>query len=527
MKWVLALVVVAGGVLRFVPIWFGLPYMHARPDEETAIGHAVAVLGGDLNPHFFHWPSLTFYLFAGLFGVSSRIGERFFQDPTLTPAELTLIARACVATAGTLTLVWLFRIGRRVGGTVVGLLAALFLSVSILHVRESHFAMTDVLMTLLVVVSLERLLHAIDVNPAERKGDSRVVKDFAIAGVAGGLAASTKYSAAAVLASMMAAQLIVVWPREGRRRWWQLGIWLPAIAFVSAFAAAFVAATPYAVLDYTHFAEDFEFDITHLSGGHAGDFGHGWSYHVARSLPFGVGVPTCVAAIAGVLPFVRHYRAHALVLGAFAASLCLSIGGGRTVFFRYVLPLVPIVCVAAAVGVKHVVLWCTSRMSVSTSMAAVALATLVAMPSAVNCVWFDAILGRTDTRVLAADWLAANTQPTQSLAEAPDEYAQLEFGRIVHEWYFDEATGGFVNAGTRVPDWLVLHESPLWTYARVPPSLRALAADRYELAFVSRGTKGAARSAVYDMQDAFFMPVSGFSTVERPGPTVFIYRRVR
>lgn len=38
-------------------------------------------------------------------------------------------------------------------------------------------------------------------------------------------------------------------------------------------------------------------------------------------------------------------------------------------------------------------------------------------------------------------------------------------------------------------------------------------------------TKGAARSAVYDLQDAFFMPVSGFSTVIRPGPTVLIYRR--
>ncbi len=33
-----ALILLAGAVLRFVPIWFGLPYPQARPDEEVAIG---------------------------------------------------------------------------------------------------------------------------------------------------------------------------------------------------------------------------------------------------------------------------------------------------------------------------------------------------------------------------------------------------------------------------------------------------------------------------------------------------------
>ena len=47
------------------PIWFGLPYPMARPDEEAALGHALGI-AGDLNPQFFHWPSLTFYVFAGI-----------------------------------------------------------------------------------------------------------------------------------------------------------------------------------------------------------------------------------------------------------------------------------------------------------------------------------------------------------------------------------------------------------------------------------------------------------------------------
>ena len=58
--WLVAILIL-GGALRLFPVWFGLPYPQARPDEETAIGHAVDVLDGAPNPEFFHWPSLTFY----------------------------------------------------------------------------------------------------------------------------------------------------------------------------------------------------------------------------------------------------------------------------------------------------------------------------------------------------------------------------------------------------------------------------------------------------------------------------------
>ena len=58
----LAAVVGLGAVLRLYPVWFGLPCWKARPEENAAVGHGFAVMQGDLNPHFFHWPSLTFYM---------------------------------------------------------------------------------------------------------------------------------------------------------------------------------------------------------------------------------------------------------------------------------------------------------------------------------------------------------------------------------------------------------------------------------------------------------------------------------
>ena len=42
-RW-LAVIVLFGAALRFVPIWFGLPF-HARPDETVALGLANSVRG--------------------------------------------------------------------------------------------------------------------------------------------------------------------------------------------------------------------------------------------------------------------------------------------------------------------------------------------------------------------------------------------------------------------------------------------------------------------------------------------------
>ena len=511
----LLLTLFVGGLLRIVPIWFGLPYGTARPDEETSLGHAVAILGGDRNPHFFHWPSLTFYLFAGLFQLSSAVRSVAGMDPQLTDAQRLLVARGCIALVGTATLGVLFGIGRRIAGSAAGAIAALFLAVSILHVRESHFAMTDALMTFLAMLSLALLLRGYDSAATPVTGGppaSAGRRDFAAAGLAGGLAASTKYTAVALLASLAAAHVLLL--LGGRRK--ALRTWTASAAFLACFAFGFVAATPYAALDRAKFVEDFRFNVTHLSEGHVIDLGRGWEYHVTRSLPYGVGFPVFFAALAGAVPFARRHRAHALIVGAFAIATYVSLGNGHTVFFRYVLPIVPILCLSAAVGVVEV----------SRGARAAALTAALAVWGAVNCVWFDALLARKDTRVIAREWLDAHATRGDTLYEAENAYAMLDLRTLpVHSWRYDSATASFVNAAGRIPDWLVLHESPLRSYVATPVPLRRLAADRYDLVATIAGTRGAARTAVYDLQDAFFMPVSGFSTVIRPGPTVSIYRR--
>src|SRR5262245_55250316 len=243
----LILILLVGAILRFVPIWFGLPFDRARPDEETSIGHAVAVLAGDPNPHFFDWPSLTFYLFAAAFAVASRIHRLLGLDPTLTVNEQFLVARGVVAFAGTVTIGVVFALTRTVAGRATALVAAFFLAVATLHVRESHFAMTDVLMTLFVTTALALLVRALKA----RSDTWSATRLFVAAGLAGGLAASTKYSGAAIAAAFAAAQY--VWARDADAVAPPTRAWTPSLALAAAFACGFVVMTPYAVLDYRSF----------------------------------------------------------------------------------------------------------------------------------------------------------------------------------------------------------------------------------------------------------------------------------
>ena len=521
-RWWLVAIVALAAVLRFFPIAFGLPYAQARPDETAALGLAVSVRSGDFNPHFFHWPSLAIYLFAILHGTlswSRRIIMGMGVSPDLSFGELVVTARAAVASAGTLTIVVLFSMARRMGGTTIGLLAALLLGVSLLHVRDSHFAMTDVLMTFLSTGSLALLLRALD---ADASGGIKPNLMFAFSGFVGGLATSTKYSAAALVAGMAAAQLC--WLGRFWNLRWRPQTWIPIVAFVTAFLGGFVAGTPYAILDYRTFATDFMFDVTHLSAGHGANLGRGWVYHLTTSLPYGLGIPVFVAAIAGIIPMARHYPRQAFVVGVFAVAFYGSIGSGQTVFFRYVLPLIPVLCLTAAVAIAGAAAWLASRAGFSLRWSLRVLTLVVAGAGLVNCAWFDILLSRTDSRVLAAQWLAPRLGPDDSLYDSGGAYTRLDLSRLRYQqWSFDSASESFGHPGGATPGWLVLYESPL-AYTRTPRPLLELAQSRYHLEHTVLATRPTPRSAVYDLQDAFFMPVSGFDEIRRPGPTVQIYR---
>ncbi len=199
--------------------------------------------------------------------------------------------------------------------------------------------------------------------------------------------------------------------------------------------------------------------------------GRGWYAHAVRSLPYGCGPVLLAAAVAGILIGARRLPRHTLIVAAFAAAYYAAIGSGYTVFFRYVMPLVPIVCLFAAIATKYAAdLLTRSRRSVAEHSSArtvsllvlVALIAFVAGPSTLTSVRMDLVLARTDTRVIAADWLGPQLRPEDTLHDAGGDYARLDLrDRRYHEWRFDPATQSFGHPEGLTPDWIVIADSPL------------------------------------------------------------------
>jgi len=287
-----------------------------------------------------------------------------------------------------------------------------------------------------------------------------------------------------------------------------------------------IAGTPYSILDAPAFVVDFRYDFTHLSAAHGIDVGPGWYAHLTRSLPYGCGVLLFVAAIPGMALAIRRSPRHAVVLVAFVAAFIAVLGSGRTVFFRYVMPLVPVVCIFAGVAASSLGQAMARGGRLSAGAATVLSALVIGAPSLASSLWMDVLLARADTRILAGQWLAAQLRPEHSVYDAGGIYVRLDLhGASYHQWIFDPRTQSFGDPDGRTPHWLVIPESPLRLYAQPEPAIQRLALERYTPVFVARGTRVLDSAAVYDQQDAFFLPWSRFWEVERPGPTVTIYRR--
>ena len=242
--------------------------------------------------------------------------------------------------------------------------------------------------------------------------------------------------------------------------------------------------------------------------------------------PYGCGPLVLLAALAGVWFGFRRHPHHTLIVGSFALAYYGVIGSGYTAFFRYVLPLVPVVCLFAAIGVAHIL---RASSSVSTLPAdsprrraarpvGGRSAGLLPRRGRVDGLHMDLALARTDTRVLAAHWLGPQLQAEHTLHDAGSDYTRLDLRTLqYHEWRFDPTTQSFGHPAGLTPDWLVIGESPLRAVHQRrsrPPTSRA---ERYDAVYTVRGTTTPDAPGVYDQQDAFFLPFSGFAEVERPG----------
>lgn len=512
------------GIVRFWGLGFGLPLTESRPDESTLAGIAMRIAGGDLHPHFFNYPTLYLYILAGLYRASYAIGawlgwfvsfDQFAAYWTTETARAHLVSRAVSATLGTATVPMLYLLGRRVSSPRSAAAAALFLATAFLHVRDSHFGVTDVATTFLVVCAVHFLMKALQ--------EDRFM-DFALAGLLAGLASSTKYNAALLVVPMVVALVAARSGRPGDAR----RTVMRAVLLAVPFAIAFAATTPYALIDQARFWRDVNFEALHMQRGHGPNLGPGWLYHFSVSLALGLGWPLLCAGIVGLAIASWRCPVETAVLSAFPLAYYAVAGSGRVLFVRYMVPVVPFLCLAAGTFAVLVADGLARRLArPARTVVLTAVCGLVVLPSATRVIAFDRLLERRDSRLLAADWVEANVAPGASIYQTGSRYGELPLRGPIVPWTFDPVPRRFETPESptdRLPDWIVVQRSPVTYYSQMPVGIEQILQSCYDLVESVRAMNDACPGA-YDQQDAFFLPLAGFSSVTRPGPNIDIYRR--
>jgi hypothetical protein len=340
------------------------------------------------------------------------------------------------------------------------------------------------------------------------------------------------------------------------------------ILFAGVLGAAFLSATPYALLDAKTFLTDFLFEMYHLQAGHGLDLGRGFFHHAAFTLPQGLGWALFGAFLVGIPVLAFQSPKDAAVLLAFPLVYYLSTGKGLTVFARYMLPVVPFACLTAAYLItslgRGLARWLGGRLR--PGLVVLLLAALVVLQPALDISRFDLFLARRDNRLVALDWLEENLAPGASVFQVGSaEWCDIQLLRL--PYYYDEVIPIYVERGARgylrilkaeleslklrpvwadprfrfveesktfsfdpgrpgeLPDYIIDLDYPLVLYHGKPRAVTDLLKESYTMVRSFVALDPSAKGNRFDQMDAFYLPLAGFKGLERPGPNIFIYRK--
>jgi len=394
-------------VLRLWGMGFGLPQRY-HIDEPPYVLAALRIASGDLFITYpYNSPNLFQFMLTGLYGLWYLVGQvaGVFGSPadfaTLyqrDPSGFYLLARGLVALLSTATVALLYFLGRNLSGRLVGLLAAGFLAIAFAHAREAHYAVTNTLVTGLVVASLlGTVLYAR--SPGRRY--------LVLAGVAGGAAIGLKYLPALVLLPPFLALFQHLGDRGAKRKALQLAKGAALLGGSS--LVGFLLAFPALLFSPDLFLVQWH-QVWAQASGSLGSIRVDtvpFPVYYLKTFVWGVGVPMWIAATLGLVFWLRQRRPVGYVyIVLFAIAYFASISILRTAFARYALPLIPILALMAAKVVAATILTVRRRASVRfAAIVGVLLCLIVGIVPAVHLVQHDAILTRTDTRTLAQDWI--------------------------------------------------------------------------------------------------------------------------
>lgn len=465
MKRTLVILFLVALIPRFWAIDWGLPYVE-HPDEPALVETAVRMVQeNDWNPRRFMYPSLYFYLLAGVvflhaqYGIATGAYSSIADLPlktylfTLAP-DLYVWLRALTAVMGAATVPLVYVLARRMFDASSAWLAALTLSVAEYHVQHAHFITTDAPTGLWTTLTLLGVWNVVS------RGR---LCDYLLTGAATGLAAGTKYNAGVIglaLVVAVALRLIDLRLSGGLTR---SGVVANAKGMVMAGGVAaivFMLTTPFALLDFPSFTRGITSTmLQYATNAGQGDFSGFWRLDGYALFFWEDGLlPSGVVLLAAGLPFlVRNAPRQTLILVSAILIGLLPLAAQTVHFMRNTLPVFPLIILLASAATislgkaighqsrlygrkndqRH-----TSSIRLMVALPTVVGAAVLIVPQIWETSWRLSYWSRPYTLVQAADVIRA--QPRGMLAAVEAHPVQ---------WADDPAAHPFERISEHPPEW--------------------------------------------------------------------------
>lgn len=425
-------ILLAALTLRLWGIGYGLPQFFVN-DERAGVYGALKMLElktlvpawhDDEFRKVLNYLPLPSYLYLIVLAPVIGIGYLFSEAPNvaayrdtlvLDPTLIFLAARIFVALLGTLSVFLTYRLAKSIFASErTGLLASLFLALSFYHIQLSHVTrhwMFGLLFVLIGWLAAEAIY---------RHGGRA---SYLAAGLASGLGVGANTASAVALVPAVLAHFL----RPGGG--WLLArlrdyrLWL-ACAVALAVALIFIWLYPYGLTQGEAPAGGGDFLAGKLAALGEKSIGEWlaflWFY--ARLLLTYETTLILASLIGAVFAWFSHCRWLAIA-AIFSFGYLTILYLFFNVIERGILFVLPVFAVFAGYGLDRAVLWFQSRIRPTLT----AFAFLFSLFAFLFFAWplaialrFDSLLTRTDTRLLASNWLSMHTSPEEKiLADLP------------------------------------------------------------------------------------------------------------
>lgn len=404
LSFLLCLCVIMGLALNLWGVNFGLPFFR-HPDESHYLPRALRILyTSDPNPNYFYNPPLLTYLYSIVLSLYYFLGKlvgwfdsmKDFETLYLSnPTSFFLIARATNALLSTGICLLLYRIGKNMFNKITGVIASILVCSVFLIVKDSHYAVNDITGTFFLILSFN---YIIDVY---RKGRR---KDYVLSGLFAGIAVATKYNMGIVIFPLVLAHIFFNRKIVINKKF----MWTVFSCFIG-----FILFCPWIILDYRKFLTDFV-NQSMMST----DIWFGGSTLPAYgqyifTLIWGYGfLPFCFSVMGSIHLWREKEIQKLLLIACFPLSYYLLLGGMKLFYIRFAIPIIPYLCLLSACGIIFLV----RRFSCTYQTVILIFLTLASISQGLvfSCK-HNLLISKTDTRILARNWIANNLPPQSKI----------------------------------------------------------------------------------------------------------------